>query len=121
MFTDDFEQSLKKESHQPVDLGKPKDKKQLDNLVFQYLKSHLLVKINGKPVNLNFVGFETEGESAWGYLEIKNVSQVKSIDITNSILYESFDSQISIIHAVVSGNRKSTKLVNPERNASFIF
>jgi hypothetical protein len=121
MFTDDLENTLKKEFKTPLDLAAPKDKRQLDKFVFEYLRQHLQLKVNGKTATFNFVGFETEGESAWSYLEVKNVSQVKSIDISNSLLYESYDSQISIIHAMVGGTRKSTKLVNPEKNAAFTF
>ena len=121
MFTDDFENTLKKAFKAPIDLAAPKDKKQLDKFVFEYLRQHLELKVNGKAATFNFVGFETEGESAWTYLEIKNVTQLKTIDISNSLLYESYDSQISIIHAMAAGTRKSTKLVNPEKNAVFSF
>ena len=43
------------------------------------------------------------------------------LDITDNILFEYKKEQISIIHAIVNGNRKSTKLNNPDEKASFEF
>ena len=119
LFIDDFENTLKDQYKSKVDLAQPKDRKQLEKLIFDYMQKHLQVKINGKPAALNFVGFETESESAWCYLEIKQVPQVKSLTISNDLLYESHSTQINIIHALVSGDRKSTKLVNPEKQVVF--
>ena len=42
-------------------------------------------------------------------------------DITDNILFEYKKEQISIIHTTVNGNKKSTKLVNPEDKYSFEF
>jgi hypothetical protein len=46
---------------------------------------------------------------------------VTKIDVTDNILYDYKKEQIGIIHAVVDGNRKSTKLNNPNDKASFEF
>jgi hypothetical protein len=119
LFIDDFENTLKDQYKSKVDLSEPKDRKQLEKLIFDYMQKHLQLKINGKAAALSFVGFETESESAWCYLEIKQVPQIKSLTISNDLLYESHSTQINIIHALVGGERKSTKLVNPEKQVGF--
>ena len=121
LFADDFEDALKKEYKTTLDLHQPKDRQHLEKLIFAYLQKHFQLKVNGKPVLLSFVGFEIESEAAWCYLEVKPVTNVKSLDISNDLLYESYPSQISIIHAVADGKRKSTRLINPEKQATFHF
>jgi hypothetical protein len=121
MFTDDLENTLRNTYKTKIDLTQPKDQQQLEKLMFDYLQKHLQMKVNGKAAVMSFVGFEIESESAWCYLEIKQLPEVKRLEITNALLYESFNSQISIIHAMVGGVRKSTKLVNPEKQAVFQF
>jgi len=36
-------------------------------------------------------------------------------------MHDMFDDQVEIIHVVVNGNRKSTKLEYPEKNVEFTF
>ena len=121
MFADDFENTLKSANQIPIDIVHPKDRKQLENMIAAYLQKHLQFKVNGKPVTTQFVGFEKENESVWCYLEVNQVPEVKKLDIMNDLLYESHDSQISIMHVIVAGNRKSTKLVYPDKNTSLEF
>ncbi|HTQ26781.1 MAG TPA: DUF6702 family protein, partial [Puia sp.] len=82
---------------------------------------HLLLKVDGKPVTLQFVGSEKETDATWSYFQVNEVGSVKKLDVVNNLLYESFDTEINIMHVTVNGNRKSTKLNNPEANASFDF
>ena len=121
LFTDDFEDALKNEYKTRVDLQQSKDRKQVETYVAEYIQKHLQIKVNGRSVAMSFVGYEIESESAWCYFEVKQVPAVKSIDIINDVLYESHDAQISIIHILVDGHRKSGKLVNPEKQVTFQF
>jgi hypothetical protein len=93
----------------------------MDSLVKKYIIGHLSLKTNGKTVVLKYLGFEKENEAVYSYFEADNVLLVNKIDVTNSILYDLYDDQISIIHVVVEGNRKSTKLDYPHTQTSFNF
>ncbi|MEP7259341.1 MAG: DUF6702 family protein, partial [Flavitalea sp.] len=75
----------------------------------------------GKPFVLAFLGFERENEAAWSYLEAAHAPTPKTIEITNSILYDSFDQQINLVHVTVKGERKSAKLQYPESSLKFTF
>jgi hypothetical protein len=121
LFLDDTEKTLKKQLNASVELTNPKDPKKAQQLVNEYVKKHLQLKVDGKPVALEFVGYEVEGASIWTYFQVNNISTVHKIDITNTILYEMYDMQISIMHAQVGDNKKSTRITNPESNASFEF
>ena len=121
LFTDDFEKALADKYKMKVDLSAPKDKKTMDRIITDYIKNHLAIKADGKIVNFNYVGFEKEEEAVFSYFQVDNVSSVKRIDITNSILHEEHDTQINIMHVSVGGNRKSTKLDYPNTQAAFNF
>lgn len=121
MFLDDFEKTLSALSKASVDLTNIKDKAKVDKLVSDYIATHLQLKVDGKPVSLQYVGFEKESEAAWCYLQVNNVTSVKKIEIRNTLLFEKFDSQISIMHVTVNGTRKSTRLNKPDAVAKFEF
>ena len=121
VFLDDMEKTLKKQLNTPVELTHPKDPKKAQQQLSDYVKKHLLIKIDGKPVTLEFIGFEIEGASLWSYYQVENIASVHKIDVSNSLLYEMYDTQISIVHAQVAGDKKSTRVTNPETNLSFEF
>lgn len=119
IFTDDFEGALKKYSNTKVDLSHPVDKAAADKLVSNYILSKLQIKADSKPVNLHYLGFELNQESIWAYFEVTDISTVKKIETSTSILYDYQEKQINIIHAKVNGNEKSFRLDNPKNYASF--
>lgn len=121
IFTDDFEKTLAKNYNTKVDLINPPDKNAMDTLVKKYLYSHLSIKANGKPVTLNYIGFENDKEAAYGYIEISNVPSVSKIDIGTNIMYDMFEDQVNIMHVIVNGERKSTKLNFPATEATLSF
>lgn len=121
LFTDDLENTINKQYKTAIDIARPKDTAQVRKLVSDYLLRHLKLKINGKPVNISFIGYEREKEAVWSYLQVNDVSTVSRLDITNTLLYDAFDTQIGIIHVTVNGKRKSTKLNNPDSGAVFEF
>lgn len=121
IFTDDFEKTLRSTYKTYVDLLQPKDKNAMNKLVADYVQKHLIIKVDGKPVALQFLGYEQDEEGIESYYQVNNISAVKKLDITDNILFEYKKEQISIIHTNVNGNKKSTKLVNPEERTSFEF
>ena len=121
IFTDDFEKTLRKTYSGTVDLINPKDKVVMNKLVGDYIKKHLLLKVDGKPVIMEFIGYEQQEEGITSYYQVNNMSKVKKLDITDNILYEYKSEQISLLHITVMGIRKSTKMVNPEDKVSVEF
>jgi hypothetical protein len=121
IFAEDFEEILKKNYGTVVDLGAEKDKAALDKYIPDYIGHHLKLRIDGKPVNLGFVGFERDRESAYCYFQVDNISSVKKMEVQNSLLHDFTDKQINIVHVVVEGKRQSTKLDYPSSLASFNF
>ena len=121
IFTDDFEKTLRQTNKTTVDLINPKDKTAANKLVSDYVQKHLLLTVDGKKVTLQFLGYEQQEEGIISYYQVNNITAVKKMEVTNNILYEYKKEQIEIIHVTVDGNRKSTKLNNPEDKCSFEF
>lgn len=121
VFTNDFETTLQKFVNAKIDLADTKSKAASDKAIAAYISKHLQIKLDDQLLTLQFVGAENEAEATWSYFQAENISAVKKIDITDTMLYESYEAQINIIHVSVNGMRKSTKLGNPDSHASFEF
>lgn len=121
MFTNDFEETLEKLVHAKVDLSDPKEKKVTDKLITDYVGKHLQLKVDGKAVVLHFLGSEKEADGTWSYFQVDNIPAVKRIDMVNSLLYDSFEQEINIMHVSVGGEKKSTRLNYPDTSATLEF
>ena len=121
IFFDDLEHGIEQESKVSFDIVKPTDKAKVNTLIANYVKKHLILKIDGKVYAMNYVGYEIQGEAAWCYFEIPKINKIGTIEINNNILYQLHTEQINMLNVTVAGKRQSTKLDAPESKASFKF
>jgi hypothetical protein len=121
IFTDDFEKVLRTAYKTNVDLINPTNRPAMDKLVSDYVQQHLKLTVDGKAINMKYLGYEIIEEGVYSYYEAAGISQVKNISIFNNLLYEHTPEQMGLMHITVSGNRKSTKLNNPESRANILF
>ena len=121
IFTDDFEKTLRKTYNVHVDLLDPAKKDAMNKLVNDYVQKHLKIALEGKNATMRFIGYEQIEEGIYSYYQVNNVNAVKNISITDDILYEYKKEQMGLIHVTVNGNRKSSKLNNPDEKISFVF
>ena len=56
IFTEDLEETLRKQSNTPIDLVYPKNKTLMDKQVSAYIRQKLHLTINGKPCELQYIG-----------------------------------------------------------------
>ena len=121
IFTDDFEKTLRNTYKTHVDLLDSKIKPAMDKLVSDYVLKHLKIVVDGKPSQLKYLGYERIEEGIYSYYQADNIPSVKKITVTDDVLFEFNEQQMSLIHVIVGGERKSTKLDNPEREAVLSF
>ncbi|MVN22317.1 hypothetical protein GO621_12310 [Mucilaginibacter sp. HMF7410] len=121
MFYDDLEKALEKQYHVQLDIVKPKDKAQLNKLINDYVKKHLVIRADGKILALDYVGYEIQEDGAWCYFEAKGIDRVKKVNVHDDLLYEQHPEQINMLHITINNQRKSTKVDNPDADASFNF
>jgi len=120
-FTDNLEDALRKLYKKQVDVLHPKDKKEIENLLTDYINKHVKIKVNGKLQTLTFIGYEKEEEAVWSYMEIKNIENPKTLIVENAILYDYLPQQINMVHVEVKEKKESQKTTNPEKELVFNF
>jgi hypothetical protein len=121
IFTDDLEKTLQKQSTGTIEIIKPNNKAVIDQKISQYIGQKLLLKINGKAVKFNYIGYEIIKESTWSYFEVTDIKEMNAVDINCSILHDFETSQINLFHVKSKGNQKSYKLDYPNKTTSFSF
>lgn len=122
IFTNDLENTIRKyHSDLKIDILHPSNQQQMNGFVNDYIQKNFQLQLNGKPVQLSFVGYEEQSESIWTYFEVKNVNAVQKLTIVNSLLYDYNTSQINMMHVKVKDKEQSDKVGYPETSALFVF
>lgn len=121
LFTDDFENALRKHFNVPVDLTSPARHADMDSLIARYLRTELILTINGKKQAGRYLGFEQDKEATYAYVEYPGVAKLTSLQADCGLMYELFTDQVNIFHVMVGGQRKSSKLNHPSRQIGFDF
>ncbi|RYE35652.1 MAG: hypothetical protein EOP48_30235, partial [Sphingobacteriales bacterium] len=93
IFTDDFENTLKTATGKKIDLLNSARREEMKPFVRKYIVEHLKIEADGKPVALDFLGYEPDEEGVIAYFESRNIKSVKSIRVINDLLYEFHPSQ----------------------------
>ncbi|MCF8430090.1 MAG: hypothetical protein K9G64_08150 [Bacteroidia bacterium] len=116
LFIDDLEFALQKANNTKYDLTKSAENKAVNAALFNYMNSHLQIYIAGKIVPLSLVGFETENEVVWIYLESKiNNKEFIDTKIVNSLLYDFSSEQTNMIQFKWNNKSQAEKLVYPNK------
>lgn len=120
LFTNDLESVLKK-YHNGVDLLNPSKKQTSLRWIEEYVQRNLEVKISGKTVNFECVGYEREGDAILVYYQSAPMAIPREIIIQNSLLYDDKTEQMNIMHVELNGKRISRKLTHPDKVVKFEF
>jgi len=108
IFTDDLEDALEVGTSKKIWLGDPKrEVPETDSLLANYLERKLTFTVNGEAQTPLFIGKELEADVTWCYLEIKGVTNLKSIAIDNRLFLDLFDEQKNLIHIYANDKEKS--------------
>jgi hypothetical protein len=120
-FTDDLEKTINQESQIAIDFNNPAQKEKADQLIKNYLVKKLSLVANGNKCNLEYLGFEIQKESTWTYFEVKNIKELKQLNVVCDILSSISPEQINIIHVKTKGQRKSYELALSKKSTQFNF
>jgi hypothetical protein len=121
VFSTDFEAVLEKNYHTQIDILQAGQRARIEPLIQDYLTKHFQVQVDGKPVAFRLLGYENEEDATWCYLEAVKVNHLKRLEVKNDVLFAEHPTQTNMLHVTVKGKRQSTKLDNPESQASFRF
>lgn len=114
-FMDDLENAINKKYEKNVHFQDVRYKKEIDEIIENYAAEYLKLKADNHFLKINYIGFEEDHESVNIYLESEKIKTPQKIETAVSFLYNLFDDQMNIVHIIVNGQRKSEKLMYPNR------
>jgi len=103
LFVDDFEKVLQERYVDTLSL----DDNSADFYIEKYFGKKLMVSINNELQQFNFIGKEIDGDMVHCYFEVENISNIQSINVTNKLLFGTYESQQNITHLKINGKKKS--------------
>jgi hypothetical protein len=77
--------------------------------------------IDGKPCQLEYLGYEIQKESVWSYWEITGLKTMKSLQADCNLLYDFVNLQTNIFHVKKGDKEWSRKLDYPDTRVVFSF
>lgn len=111
IFIDDFERILQERYDDNLMLGEEEETSNAPVYIERYLKTKLSIAINGNDVNFNFIGKKYDNDIVVCYLEVENVEEISSLEISNKVLFELYEDQQNIIRTNINSKRKSLILI----------
>ena len=114
-FLDDLENGVNKKFGTALHFNEEKHQAQMSAKITNYFLEFVKLKVNNQFVKLKVLGYEEDRESVNVYLESAPVTAPTKVETAISVLYNLFDDQMNIVHIIVNGKRKSSKLSYPDR------
>ncbi len=111
IFIDDFEKLLQERYDPNITLANEKEPTTVDFYIEKYLTEKFQVKINGSEASINFIGKEYEADIVYCYLEIENVSNISTFEVSNQVLFDLYSDQQNIVRTKINNKNKSFILI----------
>ncbi|MFS4457486.1 DUF6702 family protein [Maribacter sp. 2304DJ31-5] len=113
VFLDDMNAVLEERYDIRSNLGTGSESESDQTYLKKYVRTKLVVEINGQQVAYNFLGKEYDMDMVVCYLEIPEIdlSDLKSISVENEILTDLYDEQQNVVHFKIDGKKKSHVLI----------
>ena len=118
VFYDDLEKDLELDS---VVVDYDKDYNYLNKIFKKYLSENFIIEIENQRIILEYLGYEKKRDQINFYMNLDNDLKNKSINIQNSVLFNSFPDQKNIILFRSGRFRKSLiqDMYNPKDSFNF--
>lgn len=113
-FIDDMQLMMQQRYQTKTELTTEEDREPVVNLLQRYLSSKTELKVNGKPKQLEVIGYEYDIDQMIVYTEVPQVSNVNKISLQFEVLFDVFAEQKNMVHVDYAG-RKRTMLLIKER------
>lgn len=86
---------------------KTTNKSSFDAKLKSYINNKVDLKINGKPVNVSYYGFQTNEQTTRIYLKVEKLNDISSLDIRLALLMDTYSDQQNFMKIDIKNNRKS--------------
>jgi hypothetical protein len=111
VFTDDLEAAIQPIGLPTLHLATPQEHAESPTLIQKYLQQHVILRVDGKAVQMTYLGKEKESDATWCFLESLPMDEPQRLEVTNSLLLSLFEDQVNIVHFKRAG-KTSAKMTN---------
>ncbi|HEY4539603.1 MAG TPA: DUF6702 family protein [Faecalibacter sp.] len=85
---------------------KTTNKSSFDAKLKNYINNKVSIKVNGKPVNVSYYGFQTNDHTTRIYLKAEKISDIQSIEIKFALLMDTYEDQQNFLKVDIKNNKK---------------
>lgn len=105
IFLDDLERALQQRGHDHLFLCTPKEAADAEKHLEAYLRDHFRLVVNGEERAFKYWGKEISDDlsAVWCYLEVGNLSEVASLELTYRVLFDTYRDQKNLASLVLPG------------------
>lgn len=121
VFLDDLEETLNHVYSTKMDIIQPEDKHLRDSLIKEYIIKNLILTVDGKKRDRTYLGHEVDKDVLWCYIEYYGVKKLEKISLTNTVFFELYEDQNTLVHVTYEGTTVSRKLTQLKPSEEFIF
>ena len=121
IFIDDLENALRKRYDQHLKFASKNESKDVQKYLERYLNEKISININGKTAVFKFIGKEYDNDIIFCYLEVNDIQDIKSFQISNKVLFDSFEDQQNIVKLKMNNENKSFILIEQDNRAQLNF
>ncbi len=93
----------------------------LEQATGDFLKQNLFLQLDGQPVDLIFLGIETDGQTVYAYLEQDWENTPIAIEFMNSMFLDDLAGQVNSVLATVDGVRQGADILADSEPVKFLF
>ena len=110
-FIDDIELALENRHGQAMELASKDENKMADQFLENYIGQKFKVWINQEEKSFSYLGKEYEDNEVFFYLELKNISEIETIEVQNAMLFEEFEEQQNYVKLKIENVEKTFILI----------
>jgi len=110
-FLDDIELALENRTGESMELATKSENKLADKYLETYVRQKFKIWIDDTEMSFSFLGKEYENNEIFFYLELENIDKISSIEVENSMLFETYGEQQNYVKLSIDDMQKTFILV----------
>lgn len=110
LFIDDVNVALEKKYGKKYNMGTPSEKNSEWTDLKKYIETNFHIWVNGKDVKIKILSKEYKADEIIIYAKVENVPAIKTLKVSNTILFDEFPKQQNTIHVKFNNKKQSAVL-----------
>ena len=112
IFMDDLNAVLYRNYHKKTHLGEKNESPEDVVLMKKYILEHFSIKVNGLSKTIHYLSKDYEGNVIICYYRVNEVSEIKTLEVANTVLMDLNAEQQNIIQTTIAGKKQNLLLTD---------